>query len=311
VVGLWQVAEGQLSREAFAAAHGHRGPHELELAWPRPMEDPAWIERQLDELRRNPVDVPALLAQQQAQHDAAWQRYAARFARQAPATRRKLEAAAAAARGREAGRSELTRMFGVLRAFGRRAGALTGLGDDIFFLSLPEMVDALRGDRTASAHLPARRETHARYSALPPYPSLINGRFDPFAWAADPLRRGDIFDAQAAPEAAPAGDTLTGYAGAAGVVEGTVRVLRAVEDGAALLPGEVLVAATTNVGWTPLFPRAAAVVTDVGAPLSHAAIVARELGIPAVVGTGLATTRLRTGDRVRVNGGLGTVEIIN
>ncbi len=66
----------------------------------------------------------------------------------------------------------------------------------------------------------------------------------------------------------------------------------------------------TNVGWTPLFPRAAAVVTDIGAPLSHAAIVARELGIPAVVGCGNATMRLRTGDQVRVNGGQGTVEVL-
>ena len=66
----------------------------------------------------------------------------------------------------------------------------------------------------------------------------------------------------------------------------------------------------TNVGWTPLFPRAAAIVTDVGAPLSHAAIVARELGIPSVVGCGNATMRLHTGDWVRVNGGQGTVEVL-
>jgi len=64
------------------------------------------------------------------------------------------------------------------------------------------------------------------------------------------------------------------------------------------------------VGWTPLFPRAAAIVTGVGAPLSHAAIVARELGIPAVVGCNDATMRLRTGDRVRVNGGQGAVETL-
>ncbi len=66
----------------------------------------------------------------------------------------------------------------------------------------------------------------------------------------------------------------------------------------------------TNIGWTPLFPRAAAVVTDVGAPLSHAAIAARELGIPAVVGCGNATTRLHTGDRLRVDGERGTVEVL-
>ncbi|WP_233098024.1 PEP-utilizing enzyme [Dictyobacter vulcani] len=78
-----------------------------------------------------------------------------------------------------------------------------------------------------------------------------------------------------------------------------------------LQPGEILVTIVTNIGWTPLFPRAAAVVTDVGAPLSHAAIVARELGIPAVVGCGNATMRLHTGDLVRVNGGQGTVEILS
>jgi pyruvate,water dikinase len=87
-------------------------------------------------------------------------------------------------------------------------------------------------------------------------------------------------------------------------------VLNDVAEGVALQPGEVLVTTITNVGWTPLFPRAAAVVTDVGAPLSHAAIVARELGIPAVVGCGNATMRLRTGDRVRVDGTAGTVEVL-
>jgi pyruvate,water dikinase len=104
-----------------------------------------------------------------------------------------------------------------------------------------------------------------------------------------------------------ASGAITGFAGAAGAVEGPARVLASVADGPALRPGEILVTTVTNVGWTPLFPLAAAVVTDVGAPLSHAAIVARELGIPAVVGCGDATMRLRTGDRVRVDGTAGTV----
>ena len=89
-----------------------------------------------------------------------------------------------------------------------------------------------------------------------------------------------------------------------------VRVLDRPDQGDQLQMGEILVAVTTNIGWTPLFPRAAAIVTDVGAPLSHAAIVARELGIPAVVGCGDATMRLRTGDRVLVDGGRGIVEIL-
>ena len=83
-----------------------------------------------------------------------------------------------------------------------------------------------------------------------------------------------------------------------------------IEDANQLQPGEILVTTQTNVGWTPYFPRLAAVVTDIGAPLSHAAIVARELGIPAVVGCRDATMRLKTGDRVRVDGGRGIVEIL-
>lgn len=89
-----------------------------------------------------------------------------------------------------------------------------------------------------------------------------------------------------------------------------MRVLTSAEEGDQLRPGEILVTTVTNVGWTPLFPRTAAVVTDVGAPLSHAAIVACELGIPAVVGCGNATMRLHTGDRVRVDGAAGNVEIV-
>lgn len=94
------------------------------------------------------------------------------------------------------------------------------------------------------------------------------------------------------------------------MAEGVVRRIDRVEDGSQIQPGEILVTAITNVGWTPLFPRLAAIVTDVGAPLSHAAIVAREMGIPAVVGCGNATMLLKTSDRVRVDGGKGTVEIM-
>ena len=90
-----------------------------------------------------------------------------------------------------------------------------------------------------------------------------------------------------------------------------MRRLEKLEEGDQLEQGEILVTAQTNIGWTLLFPRAAAIVTDVGAPLSHAAIVARELGIPAVVGCRNATTRLKTGDRVLVDGGRGVVEILS
>ncbi|WP_345409629.1 PEP-utilizing enzyme [Nonomuraea salmonea] len=196
----------------------------------------------------------------------------------------------------------------MLRAFAVRAGELTGAGDDAFFLHLDELLRLLRGDRSVLEKVPARRATYERYAALPPYPVLIVGAFDPVRWAADPARRADLYDARG--PAAPVSDTVTGFPGAPGVVEGVARVLAGPEDGDRLKPGEILVTTLTNVGWTPMFPRAAAVVTDMGAPLSHASIVARELGIPAVVGTGNATMRLRDGDRIRVDGERGTVELL-
>jgi pyruvate,water dikinase len=200
----------------------------------------------------------------------------------------------------------------VIRAFALRAGELTGLGEDVFFLTMDEVLSLLAGDDSARRFIPTRKETYERYRALPPYPTIIVGRFDPFKWAADPNRRSDIYiaNAPAAPRAADAGAAINGFPGALGVVEGTVRRLDRPEDGGQLQPGEILVTTLTNIGWTPLFPRLAAIVTDLGAPLSHATIVARELGIPAVVGCGNATMRLKTGDRVRVNGGQGLVEIL-
>jgi rifampicin phosphotransferase len=194
----------------------------------------------------------------------------------------------------------------------RRAGELTGHGDDLFFLELPEIFGLLGGERALLDQVPGRRAVFEAYRALPPYPALIRGRFDPARWAADPHRRVDYYDERAAAATTMVpDDAITGFPGAAGVVEGTARVLRAPEDGAQLGDGEILVTTVTNIGWTPIFPRAGAVVTDVGAPLSHAAIVARELGIPAVVGCGDATVRLRSGDRVRVDGGAGTIEILD
>jgi pyruvate,water dikinase len=309
VVGIARVAQGEMSRAEYMQAYGHRGPHEAELSMPRPAEDPGWLDRQLEEYEANPVDVDALLAGRRADFEAAWQRLQTRYPKRAQKLRRQIDKVGPAARMREAARDELTRFLWVERAWALRAGELTGLDDDVFLLTIDEVIDLLSGKDTATAHITARKETYARYRALPAYPMIIRGPFDPFEWAADPDRRYDVYDATA-PAPAPQSDTISGFAGAAGIVEGQVRVLDGPEQGDRLQRGEILVAVTTNVGWTPLFPRAAAVVTDVGAPLSHAAIVARELGIPAVVGCGSATTQLHTGDRVRVDGGQGVVQIL-
>jgi phosphohistidine swiveling domain-containing protein len=309
LIGIARVAQGKMSRADYIEKYGHRGPQEAELSAPRPAEDPGWLDEQLAECEKNPVDVDALLARRRAEFEAAWQRLQVRYPKQAPKLRKQIDKVGPAARMREAVRDEVTRLLWVEREWALRAGELTGLGDDIFLLTIAEVLELLSGNSQASVYIPARKETYARLRELPPYPMIIRGPFDPFQWAASPKRRNDIYDTTAAAPISTS-STISGFAGAVGRVEGRVRVLDRPEQGDQFQPGEILVAVTTNIGWTPLFPRAAAVVTDVGAPLSHAAIVARELGIPAVVGCGSATTRLRTGDRVRVDGGQGTVEIL-
>ena len=312
MAGLGMVLRGEMSRESYLNAYGHRGENEGECAWPRPIEDPAWLDRQLDEWAKASVDVDALLAHQHDAYQAAWERFCTQHPKKANTMQRRLAQVARDARRREAVRSETTRGMIVLRAFARRAGQMLGIGDEVFFLTIEEVLAGLAGDTAAFVFIPIRKETHERYRALPPYPALICGRFDPFTWAADHNRHSDLFDSRVQ-DALPIPideNIIRGAPGALGVVEGTVRKLERLEDSGQFQTGEVLVTAMTNIGWTLLFPRAAAIITNLGAPLSHAAIVAREMGIPAVVGCGNATTRLQTGDRVRVDGGQGLVEIL-
>ncbi len=103
------------------------------------------------------------------------------------------------------------------------------------------------------------------------------------------------------------GDVLTGIGASSGRVTGTARVLSGPADAAQLRPGEVLVAAVTTPAWASLFARAAAVVTDIGGPLSHSSIVAREYGIPAVLGTAVGTRRITSGQQITVDGDQGRV----
>jgi pyruvate,water dikinase len=307
VIGIAQVMKGEMSREEYITQYGHRSPHEFELSIPDPSEEDDWLEKQLEEAKHSRKDVDELLLKQQTFYEEAVKRFGQRYPRKRKWLESRLARASAGVRLREAVRSEFVRVYRVIRVFALRAGELTGIGNDIFFLYSDEIEALLAGKAEAVKHIPARKANYAAYQALPPFPSVISGRFDPFTWAKNPQRRLDYYDATMPQERPADAETLQGYAGAAGRVEGRVRLLASPEEGEELQPGEILVAATTNVGWTPLFPKAAAIITDVGAPLSHAAIVARELGIPAVVGCGNATTRLKTGDRVIVDGGQGRV----
>jgi pyruvate,water dikinase len=107
------------------------------------------------------------------------------------------------------------------------------------------------------------------------------------------------------------GDTIKGVAASGGQVTAPARVLSGPADFGQMQPGEVLVAGITTPAWTSLFAIASAVVTDVGGPLSHSSIVAREYDIPAVLGTGVATRRIQSGQTVQVDGDAGTVTLLD
>jgi len=107
------------------------------------------------------------------------------------------------------------------------------------------------------------------------------------------------------------GDRLKGVACSPGQVTASARVLRGPDDFGQMQPGEVLVASITTPAWTPLFALASAIVTDVGGPLSHGSIVAREYGIPAVLGTGVATKRIQNGQTITVDGSTGAVLLVD
>jgi len=310
VVGISKIVRGEMSREEYQMKYGHRGPHEFELSIPDPAEDDTWLEKQIKEFQESGVDTEELLKKQHARFESAFQKLEKQAPEKAKKMNRLIAEASEGSRLREAFRSEWTRVFRVNRAFAKKAGELTGIGDDVFFLYLDEVLNLLSGEKAALQHIPSRRRTFEKYQSLPALPSIIRGRLNAFQWMQDPNRRADYYDPSLTLEGAQDSEALKGFAGAAGRVEGIVRVLNSPEEGESLKTGEILVASTTNIGWTPLFPRVAAIVTDIGAPLSHAAIVARELGIPAVVGCGNATALLKTGDKVLVDGGQGIVRIL-
>jgi pyruvate,water dikinase len=106
-------------------------------------------------------------------------------------------------------------------------------------------------------------------------------------------------------------DAMPGIAGSPGVVEGVARVILDVEQLAHVRDGEVLIAPFTSTSWTPVFGRITAVVTDAGGVMCHAAIVAREYSLPAVLGTGNATKHITTGDLIRVDADRALVTILH
>jgi pyruvate,water dikinase len=204
----------------------------------------------------------------------------------------------------------------VIREYGRRlaaAGRLEG-PDDVFYLTLEEL-RALDEDprlslRTAAA---ARRAEIARWAQYDEPLELGTRPEEPlYLYSADArriLRYVGGLAAEAAPPD-PGDGVLHGQAGSPGKARGRVRLIRSLGESHRLQPGDILVTTTTAPPWTPLFLTAAAVVTDAGGLLSHGAVVSREYRIPAVVGTGLATTLLHDGQLIEVDGDRGLVRLL-
>jgi len=199
--------------------------------------------------------------------------------------------------------------------------------DDLFFLRRAEVGDALvdlqmawcaGGRPHGPDHWPAivrqRRETYAalaRWSpppALGPAPGQIVEPMTIMLWG---ITDEQVAGWLAAQEGTGTVRTLRGFAGSPGVAEGRARVVLRPADLSTVEDGEILVAPITSPSWTPVFARIKGAVSDIGGIMCHAAIVSREYGLPAVVGTGTGTSTIRTGQMIRVDGDTGAVTLLD
>ncbi|HYZ69439.1 MAG TPA: PEP-utilizing enzyme, partial [Mycobacterium sp.] len=257
---------------------GHRGPGEVEMSSPSFADNPDLLVRMVAKTMATPApDAPT--------------------PPDIPVWAKPLAAAGAVQiREREVRRDKMVRAIWVLRALlreqGRRLvqrGVLADV-DDVFYLLVDE-IDAAPDDLTG---LVARRRREQRELAELIPPEAFSGKWQPVRTPAARLATGEM---------------LHGLGVCGGRVRGRVRVIvpETIDE---LQPGEVLVAKATDVGYTPAFAYAAAVVTELGGPLSHAAIVAREYGFPCVVGVRDATLRLADGALIEVDGASGDVTVL-
>lgn len=180
--------------------------------------------------------------------------------------------------------------------------------DDVFHLRLVELAEALLGRPAADLgdRVAARREELERAAKFDPPRSLGAASLGAGASIVD--RAALSFAGGPAPESEDG--IVRGHPGSSGRARGIARVAHTPADAARIAAGEILVTQMTAAPWTPLFARIAALVTDAGGALSHSAIVAREYGIPAVVGTGHGTSRIRDGEEIEVDGDVGTVRVV-
>jgi rifampicin phosphotransferase len=296
---IWRASRGQIGLDEVVARHGFHGPFEGELSARVWREDPSPLERMVEQYAelgddQDPEAREGALARARDAEEEKLLAAAPRARR--PAIKLVIRLVGTRIPLRGVAKRSMLQSLDVARAAAReigrnlaRAGAVDD-PDDVFYLTLDEALAPDPGslqDLVASRR--ASRDQHARFVI-------------PECWQGDPP--------ETTLEATSERDTVVkGEGVSTGVVEGTARV---VADPAftEVEPGEILVAPTTDPSWSSIMFVSSALVVDIGGALSHAAVVARELGIPCVVNTRSGSRTLRTGDRVRVDGGAGTVEVL-
>jgi rifampicin phosphotransferase len=297
----------QTSLTNFLRSYGHRGVAEIDLGLPRWSEDPTYIIGILANYLR--LDDPDLAPDVQFRRAAMEAKeMVAEFTRRAARRGRLrgtlvgfcLRRARALAGLREMPKFCIVLLFAQVRALlwpvGEelaKAGRLES-AEDIFFVTLPEARAALVGDDLRSV-VRERRASYTREVQRRHVPRvLLSDGTEPAAEAHDALGAAD--------------GILQGTPASGGVATGLARVILDPND-ASLEPGEILVAPSTDPGWTPLFLTAGGLVMEMGGAMSHGAVVAREYGIPAVVGVPDATGRIITGRQIAVDGSTGTIAV--
>lgn len=296
---LWDVSRQRLSMEAFLLRHGFHGPDEGELSSRSWREDQSPLNALLERYQALGDDHDPRRTQEQR----AVQRRAAEaelLGRLSPLARRRAGMLLAAARRyiplREVGKGAFLLAIDGGRAAARQAGRhLADAGDiddpdDVFYLTPGELVGGVPDARERVSLRKARREEYRGYRL-------------PERWVGqpDPVVAGISVDHR---------DLIEGLPVSPGIVEGTARVLRDATEADTVEEGDILVCETTDPSWAVVFPLVSALVIDVGGPMSHGAIVAREMGVPCVINTKDGTKVVGTGDSLRVDGSQGTVEIV-
>jgi rifampicin phosphotransferase len=290
----------QHSLAQFLATYGHRSVNELDLGMPRWAEDPTYLFGVLASYLqlRDSAQVPDRQFQRATQEAEAM---LVELTRRAPGVRGVLVGFFLRRARALGGLRELPR-FALALLLAQARTILSPVGDalvqagrlerasDIFFLSLPEIHAALDG-------ADMRRNVTERHAE---YDRERTCRHVPLVLLSD----GTELTIESA--TLTSADQLRGTPASSGRVTGVARVMRD-PHAAHLAQGEILVTPSTDPGWTPLFLTAGGLVMETGGAMSHGAIVAREYGIPAVVGVAEATERIRTGQRITVDGGAGTV----